>query len=84
MDSSNVEDHGEWLSFGLTHAGKTIPVRISREAMEEFFGAASGPDSLKKAYELDAEMIHARAVDLVVAGVAYTPDNPLVLKVEDF
>lgn len=84
MESSNVEDHGEWLSFGLLHAGSTIPVRISREAMEEFFGAERGPDSLKKAYEQDAEMIHARAADLVVAGTSYTPDNPLLLRMEDF
>ena len=84
MESLNVEDHGEWLSFGLLHAGTTIPVRISREAMEEFFGAEPGPDSLKKAYEQDAEMIHARAADLVVAGVNYTTDNPLMLKMEDF
>jgi hypothetical protein len=52
--------------------------------MEEFFGAVPEPDSLKKAYERDAEMIHARAADLVVAGVNYTPDNPLTLKMEDF
>jgi hypothetical protein len=84
MESLNVEDHGEWLSFGLSHAGATIPVRISREAMEEFFGAVPGPDSLKKAYEQDAEMIHARAVDLVVAGKRYTHDNPLMLNMEDF
>lgn len=84
MGSLNVEDHGEWLSFGLSYAGSIIPVRISREAMEEFFGAVPGPDSLKKAYEQDAEMIHARAADLVVAGVSYTPENPLVLKMEDF
>jgi hypothetical protein len=84
MESLNVEDHGEWLSFSLPHAGTTIPVRISREAMEEFFGAVPGPNSLKKACEQDAEMIHARAVDLVVAGTRYTPDNPLLLSVEDF
>jgi hypothetical protein len=84
MGSHNVEDHGEWLSFGLSYAGGTIPVRISREAMVEFFGAVPGPDSLKKAYEQDAEMIHARAADMVVAGVSYTPENPLVLKMEDF
>lgn len=84
MESLNVEDHGDWLSFGLSHAGTTIPVRISREAMEEFFGAVPEPESLKKAYARDAEMIHARAADMVVAGVNYTPDNPLILKMEDF
>lgn len=85
MESSQeVVDHGDWLSFGMSHAGSVIPVRISREAMEEFFGAAKGPDSLKSAYALDAEMIHARAADMVVAGVNYTPDHPLVLKAEDF
>jgi hypothetical protein len=84
MESLNVEDHGEWLSFSLTHAGTTIPVRISRAAMEEFFGAVPGQNSLKKAYEQDAEMIHARATDLVVAGTSYSSDNPLLLSVEDF
>ncbi|MEO8023426.1 hypothetical protein [Polaromonas sp.] len=85
MESSlDVIDHGDWLSFGISHAGSIIPVKISREAMEEHFGASKGPDSLKSAYALDAEMIHARAADMIVAGVAYTPDNPLVLKAEDF
>jgi hypothetical protein len=83
MEALKVEDHGDWLSFGISHAGQTIPVKIPRDVMEEFFGAAPG-DSLKKAYELDAEMIHARAADLVVPGMSYTPDNPLVLKMEDF
>ncbi len=80
----DVEDHGEWLNFAMLHTGVKIPARISREAMEEHFGALQGPGSLKKAYELDAEMIHARAVDMMVAGVSYTADSPLVLKTEDF
>jgi hypothetical protein len=80
----DVEDHGDWLNFGMSHAGMKIPVRISRQAMEEHFGAGQGPDSLKKAYALDAEMIHARAVDLMVAGTTYTPEQPLVLNAEDF
>ncbi|HYW57320.1 MAG TPA: hypothetical protein VE934_10185 [Polaromonas sp.] len=80
----DVEDHGEWLNFSMLHAGVKIPVRISRGAMEDHFGAMQGPDSLKKAYELDAEMIHARALDVMVAGVTYTADNPLLLKTEDF
>ncbi len=85
MESSlNVVDHGEWLSFGISHEGRIIPVKISREAMEDHFGAVQEPDSLKKAYALDAEMIHARAADMIVAGVVYTQDNPLVLKTEDF
>ncbi len=48
MGSLNVEDHGDWLSFGLSHAGSTIPVRISREAMEEFFGAVPERTPSKK------------------------------------
>jgi hypothetical protein len=56
MESSlNVEDHGDWLSFGMVHAGGVIPVKISRAAMEDHFDAGQGPDSLKKAYALDAE-----------------------------
>ena len=82
--SAEVTDHGDWLSFGMPHAGAIIPVRISRAAMEEHFDAGQGPDSLKKAYALDADMIHARAADQVVAGVSYGPDHPLVLGPEHF
>jgi hypothetical protein len=85
MESSvKVEDHGDWLGFGMTHAGSIIPVRISRAAMEEHFDAGQGPDSLAKAYALDAEMIHARAADQIVAGTRYGPDHPLVLGPEHF
>jgi hypothetical protein len=82
--SADVIDHGDWLSFGMTHAGGIIPVRISRAAMEEHFDAGQGPDSLAKAYELDGEMIRARAADQIVAGVSYGPDHPLVLGPEHF
>lgn len=82
--SAEVTDHGDWLSFGMPHAGGIIPVRISRAAMEEHFDAGQGADSLAKAYALDAEMIHARAADQIVAGVAYTADHPLVLEAEHF
>lgn len=85
MESSlEVIDHGDWLSFGMPHAGSIIPVKISRAAMEEHFDAGQGPDSLKKAYELDGEMIHARAADQIVAGAAYSADSPLVLGTEHF
>lgn len=80
----NVEDHGEWLSFEVPYSGGAVPARISREAMEEHFGAGQGPGSLKAAYTLDAEMIKARAGDFILPGVSYTPDSPLVLKTEDF
>jgi hypothetical protein len=80
----DVQDHGAWLSFSMTHAGTKVAVRVSREAMEEHFGAGQGPDTLKQAYALDAEMIHARAADQIVAGVAYTQDHPLMLGMADF
>lgn len=82
--SLNVEDHGDWLSFAMPHAGSVIPVKISRAAMEEHFDAGQGPDSLAKAYALDAEMIHARAADQIVTGAAYTADHPLELGAEHF
>lgn len=66
--SLKVEDHGDWLSFSMSHAGD----------------ASQGPDSLKAAYELDAEMIHARAADQIVPGQAYTAEHPLVLETKDF
>ncbi len=80
----NVEDHGQWLSFEVPHAGGFIPARISREAMEEHFGAGQGPGSLKESYALDAEMINARAADFIIDGVTYTRDSPLVLNTADF
>ncbi len=82
--SANAQDHGDWLSFDMSHAGSSIPVRISRAAMEEHFDAGQGPGSLAKAYELDAEMIHARAADQIVFGTAYSADKPLVLGAEHF
>ncbi len=82
--SLKVEDHGDWLSFVMPYEGGIVPVRISRAAMEEHFDAGQGPDSLKKAYELDGEMIRARAADQIVAGVSYGPDHLLVLGPEHF
>ncbi|MDP1565716.1 MAG: hypothetical protein Q8L91_05565 [Polaromonas sp.] len=82
--SAEVIDHGDWLSFGMAHGGNIIPVRISRAALEEHFDAGQGPESLAKAYELDGEMIRARAADQIVAGVSYGPDHPLVLGPEHF
>lgn len=82
--SANVEDHGDWLSFRMPHAGRIVPVKISRAAMEEHFDADHGPGALKNAYVLDAEMIHARAADQIVAGVSYSPEQPLVLGTEHF
>jgi hypothetical protein len=85
MESSwKVEDHGDWLSFSMPCGGSMVSVRISRAAMEEHFDAGQGPDSLKQAYQLDAEMIHARAADQIVAGTPYTVDSPLVLGPEHF
>lgn len=82
--SAEVIDHGDWLSVGMAHGGNIIPVRISRAALEEHFDAGQGPESLAKAYELDGEMIRARAADQIVAGVSYGPDHPLVLGPEHF
>lgn len=78
------EDHGEWLSFRMPVTGGSIPVRVSREALEDHFGANSVTGGLLGAYARNDELIHELARRRIVPGVVYSHETPLVLRTSDF
>jgi hypothetical protein len=80
--NARVEDHGEWFNFRLLLGDTELPVRISREAMEDHFGAEAF-ESLVHAYRHHAEQLHVRLAALVVPGVEYTREQPLVVHTKD-
>lgn len=82
----NVEDHGEWLNFRFREIGSgfSIPVKISREALEDHFTAGSSLEDLVKTYVQNQDAIHAKVREKVQPGVNYTPTRPLELRTADF
>lgn len=81
-EATHAQDHGEWLSFRLPLGEQHIPVRISREAMEDHFDAATFK-SLADAYHHHAEQIHLRVAPLAGQTTEYTPEQPLVVHTKD-
>jgi len=78
------QDQGEWFSFRLPMPdGNSIPVRGTREAMDDHFGAEDEPKGFLAAYARNEHLIHAAALHRVVPGTAYTRENPLVLRTQD-
>ncbi|MET3382703.1 DUF1488 family protein [Variovorax paradoxus] len=82
----NVEDHGEWLNFRYREIGSgfSIPVKISREALADHFGANGPSENLVKAYAQNQDAIHRKVREKMQPGVNYTPTSPLVLRTADF
>jgi hypothetical protein len=81
---ANLEDKGSWLTFRVTRGGSSIPVRITREAMEDHFEAGKGEKSLAEAYLRHSETINAKALELAPSGDMYSTENPLRLSTADF
>jgi hypothetical protein len=81
---ANLEDKGGWLTFRVTRAGGSIPVRITRETMEDHFGAGPGDKGLAEAYLQHGETINAKVLELAPAGDVYSTENPLKLSTGDF
>jgi hypothetical protein len=79
----NVEDHGEWLNFRVPIAGGSIPVKMSREALEDHFRAGADSVDLVQAYVTNADVIHAKVL-AKADGKTFTPQNPLELRTTDF
>lgn len=79
----NPEDFGEYLNFRVLHEGNTIPVTISREALDDHFHAQA-LGSLLQAYINGADAINARAQAKALPGGVYTVAQPLRLTKEDF
>ena len=87
---NEAEDQGETLSISIQTADGRVPVVISREAMEDHFGAdklppgAGASPSLVQAYHRHEDAINAKAIAKMEPGVAYTRDSPLRLRTGDF
>jgi hypothetical protein len=84
LQVSDAEDHGEWLNIRVPDGSREIVARVSREAMEDHFGAGAGPGSLVVAYRAHEAAIHARVRQRAHSGLQYTAAAPLVLKTQDF
>lgn len=80
----NVEDHGEWLNFRVQVGNQSVPVRITREAIDDHFGDPSEKLPLEQIYARKSDEINAFAKSKMVGGTAYTRDQPLILKTADF
>ncbi|HEX2010267.1 MAG TPA: DUF1488 family protein [Roseateles sp.] len=77
-------DHGEWLNFRAPYDGGTIPVLISREALEDHFGADHRNNDLVRAFLAHDARIVAKALERASEGGVYTDENPLRLTSGDF
>jgi hypothetical protein len=78
----NIEDHGEWLNFRVQIDGQTVPVRITKEAIDDHFGVC-GDEPLAQSYARHSEEINAIAISKVTQGSVYTREHPLILRTAD-
>lgn len=78
-----MEDHGEWLNFRIKVGSQTVPVRMTREAIEDHFGGPNAGESLEQAYIRNSEEINAKAQAKIVEGTPYSREQPLVLRSAD-
>lgn len=78
------EDDGEWLHVRMQHRSDSVPVRISRRALEEHFGALDGQRTLIFLYVNNRELIHRTARAKMNPGERYTAECPLELRASDF
>ena len=80
--TSHSKRQEEWLDFSLPLGESQVPVRISREAMEDHFGADAF-ESLSHAYKQHAEQIHSRVAPLAGQTPAFTQEHPLMVHSKD-
>lgn len=78
--AQDVEDHGEWLNFRVDG----VPVQVSREAMEDHFGAGEGTGSLVTAFRIRQAEIVVRVREVLAKGGEYTQQSPLLMRTSDF
>ncbi|MCX2864602.1 hypothetical protein OOZ63_22480 [Paucibacter sp. PLA-PC-4] len=74
----------ETLNVRIATAQGAIPLVISREALEDHFGAGAGAYSLIDAFKKHEDVITARALARMVEGETYSRENPLKLGTGDF
>lgn len=62
----------------------SVPVTISRDALEDHFEVGAGPQALIQVYLAHQEPINEKVFELDPAGNIYTDDNPMLLGTSDF
>ena len=84
-DAIGLTDLGESLDFRLPFKGGFIPVRISRQAMQDHFGAkeTGGGMALSTAYLANPGKVHERVAPRVNEGASYSSDYPLLISTRD-
>ncbi|MDQ0044456.1 DUF1488 family protein [Variovorax boronicumulans] len=80
----NSEDEGEWLHVRVRDRKTSVPVRISRRALEEHFGALDGQHTPISLYVNNRQSIHRAAHAKLESGSHYTAESPLELRASDF
>lgn len=83
---ANIEDRGRSLFVRVTRPGGrgSVPAVISREALEDHFGAGDGDKDLASAYLAHQEAINAKVFEFDPLGSVYTTDYPMLLGANDF
>lgn len=80
-----LEDRGRALFVRVNRAGGgSVPVSITREALEDHFEAGPGEEDLARAYLAHQQRINAKIAELDPAGDVYTDSFPLLLATNDF
>lgn len=80
----NSDDEGEWLHVRVRYRKTSVPVRISRRALEEHFGAPDGQRTPIFLYVNNKQSIHRAAHAKLASGSRYTAESPLELRASDF
>ncbi|MDQ0072454.1 hypothetical protein J2W34_004259 [Variovorax boronicumulans] len=80
----NSDDKGEWLHIRVRYRKTSVPVRISRRALEEHFGAVGGQHTPIFLYVNNKQSIHRAAHAKLESGWRYTAESPLELRASDF
>ena len=68
----------EWISFGAVVDGASTDVRISRNALDDRFGAEANQNSEQSAFKLNRDAIREIAHRMFVAG-AREQDGSVVI-----
>ncbi|KIQ35260.1 hypothetical protein RT97_04940 [Variovorax paradoxus] len=83
VQSGDDEEQGEWLHVRVRHGRISTPVRVSRKALEDQFGAFGGGRSLAFLYARNADAIDGAVRAKMKTGGPYTPEHPLELRASD-
>ena len=70
----------EVVEFTVIVSGSGVQARITREALEDHFGAGASPESWVRAYVGNAARIHRAVEGLVQGGVA----RPVIVRTAHF